>query len=89
MVIASGLVMFVTYLIPSLAFGDRYETPAPRASEEALQPEFRGDSNGRIEEPVQHDGFMHTYIIQRILEATEQGQIEEPEEFETELRVRS
>lgn len=40
-----------------------YEAPEPRTIEDALPLELRDVPHGRIEEPVQHDGYMHSYTV--------------------------
>lgn len=47
---------------PAIA-ATEYETPEPRTIADALPPEFRDVPSGRLEEPVQHDGYMHGYTV--------------------------
>jgi len=60
------LIGAVVLLIESLSHATaatEYETPEPRTIEDALPPELRDVPHGRIEEPVQHDGYMHSYTV--------------------------
>lgn len=59
----AGLVLLFLGAFPFLSHGKDYEMPTPRTVEEAVRPELRSSSHYRIEEPVQHDGYMHTYTV--------------------------
>lgn len=65
--VAHGIILLIVLLssagLPYQTFGKDYETPEPRTIEAALMPEFRTSPHDRIEEPVQHDGYMHTYTV--------------------------
>src|SRR5262249_31345354 len=43
--------------------GQDYEVPTPRTVDEALGPDMDSGSQYRIEEPVQHDGYMSIYTV--------------------------
>ena len=59
-----GLVLLVLGTLPSLSYANDYELPASRTVEAAVPPELRRGPHYRIEEPVQHDGYMHTYTVE-------------------------
>lgn len=60
----SGLVVLVVSASPCLSHGKDYEVPTPRTVEEVLPRELRSGPKYRVEEPVQHDGYMHIYTVE-------------------------
>lgn len=56
------VILFLAGSLPATAASE-YEAPEPRTIEDALPPELRDVPHGRIEEPVQHDGYMHSYTV--------------------------
>jgi hypothetical protein len=60
----TGLVFLFIGAFPSASDGKDYEMPIPRTVEEALPEELRSGPHYRIEEPVQHDGYMYTYTVE-------------------------
>lgn len=60
----TGLILLVIGIFPDPCHGKDYEIPTARTVEEALPTEFRSGPHYQVEEPVQHDGYMHTYTVQ-------------------------
>jgi hypothetical protein len=63
---SSVMIVFMVFVIgafPRLSLAEDHEVPVPRTVEEALSPELRSGPHYRIEEPVQHDGYMHRYTV--------------------------
>jgi hypothetical protein len=58
------LVLLVLGTSQSLSYGNDYELPTSRTVEAAVPSELRSGPQYRIEEPVQHDGYMHTYTVE-------------------------
>ncbi|SLM48756.1 conserved protein of unknown function [Nitrospira japonica] len=58
-----GVVVFLIESLSHATAATEYETPEPRTIEDALPPELRDVPHGRIEAPVQHDGYMHGYTV--------------------------
>lgn len=56
------LLLFVVGVSPATA-EPGYEISVPRTIEDALPPELRDVPHGRIDGPVQHDGYMHIYTV--------------------------
>ena len=61
--IVAACFIFIGTFFPNPSHGQDYELPTPRTVEEALGPEMGSGPQYRIEEPVQHDGYMHTYTV--------------------------
>jgi hypothetical protein len=59
----AGLILLVIGAFAGLSHADDHEVPVPRTVEQALSPELRSGPRYRIEEPVQHDGYMHRYTV--------------------------
>ena len=59
-----SLFLLCAWMCPSPSHGTDYEVPTPRTVEEALRQELRTGPHNRVEEPVQHDGYMYTYTIE-------------------------
>mgnify|MGYP003577663659 CR=1 FL=1 len=59
-----SLFLLCAWMCPSPSHGTDYEVPKPRTVEEALPQELRTGPHDRVEEPVQHDGYMYTYTIE-------------------------
>jgi len=57
-----AVVLLIGSFFPATAAAE-HETPEPRTIEDALPPELRDVPHGRLEEPVQHDGYMHSYTV--------------------------
>jgi hypothetical protein len=60
----TGLVLLIMGVLPCSSHGEDYEIPTPRTVEQAVTPELRTGPHYRIEEPVQHDGYMYTYTVE-------------------------
>ncbi|HKR80863.1 MAG TPA: hypothetical protein VJR69_14235 [Nitrospira sp.] len=58
-----GLILMLLGAFPCLSQGKDYELPTSKTVEEAVDPELRTGPHYRIEPPVQHDGYMHTYTV--------------------------
>ena len=61
--VMTAFMVFVIGAFPRLSLAEDHEVPVPRTVEEALSPELRSGPRYRIEEPVQHDGYMHRYTV--------------------------
>ena len=59
-----SLFLLCVWMCPSPSHGKDYEVPAPSTVEEALPRELRTGPHDRVEEPVQHDGYIYTYTIE-------------------------
>ena len=57
------LFIFIRTFFPFPSHCQDYEMPTPRTVEEALGPEMGRGPQYRIEEPVQHDGYMYSYTV--------------------------
>jgi len=60
----TSLFLLCMGMFPSPSHGKEYEVATPRTIEEALSQELRSGPHYRVEEPVQHDGYMYTYTIE-------------------------
>ena len=58
-----GLILILLGAFPCLSQAEDYELPTSKTVEEAVDPELRTGPHYRIEPPVQHDGYMHTYTV--------------------------
>ena len=58
-----SLIGLIVIVLPYLSYGEEYETPTARTVEEALATELRSGPHYRVEDPVQHDGYMHTFTV--------------------------
>lgn len=59
----TGLILLFIGAFFARSYGEGYEAPASRTVEEAVPAELRTGPHYRIEDPIQHDGYMQTYTV--------------------------
>ena len=60
----TALVFVYLGTLPCVSHAKDYEMPGPKTVDEAITSDLRAGPHYRIEDPVQHDGYMHTYTVE-------------------------